>query len=296
MNASEHEVFVKKGQKYTIGYTVGNSGKVEPVQRTATRDMTVSQRTWIGELIEHYKFVDGKPLGERNPKGLQDDYVKFIRFAQWRIEQTGYGVLAFITNHGYLDNPTFRGMRQSLMQTFDEIYLLDLHGQHAQKRKGFGRQHRRKRVCDTASIDRRREDIFQHLIDKPNVALLLRKQYKGDTFSYVLVTKDLVEARYMENAFSHVYVHPLYLYPTDDLFGGTERTVNFAPAFLAAVSEKLGRAASDTAVDAEEIFYYAYAVFHSPTYRVRYAEFLKIDFPRLPLTSNEALFTALSAH
>ncbi|MBI3944992.1 MAG: N-6 DNA methylase [Armatimonadetes bacterium] len=75
-----------------------------------------------------YFHVDGQPLGERNPKWLNDDYVKFIRFAQWRIERTGCGILAFITNHGYLDNPTFRGMRRSLMQTFDDIYLLDLHG------------------------------------------------------------------------------------------------------------------------------------------------------------------------
>ena len=52
--------------------------------------------------------MDGVPLGERNPKWLQDDYVKFIRFAQWRIDKTGEGVVAFITNHGYLDNPTFR--------------------------------------------------------------------------------------------------------------------------------------------------------------------------------------------
>ena len=57
-----------------------------------------------------------------------DDYVKFIRFAQWRIERTGEGVLGFVTNHSYLDNPTFRGMRKSLLETFDEIYLLDLHG------------------------------------------------------------------------------------------------------------------------------------------------------------------------
>lgn len=88
---------------------------------------------WIGNLVRDYYQVDGKPLGERNPKWLQDDYVKFIRFSQWRIEQTGYGVLAFITNHGYLDNPTFRGMRQSLMQSFDEIYLLDLHGNTKKK-------------------------------------------------------------------------------------------------------------------------------------------------------------------
>ena len=58
--------------------------------------------------------------------GLQDDYVKFIRFSQWKIDEAGEGVLGFITNHSYLDNPTFRGMRQSLMNSFDEIYILDL--------------------------------------------------------------------------------------------------------------------------------------------------------------------------
>ncbi len=83
---------------------------------------------WILKLIADYKRLDGKPLGERNPKWLQDDYVKFLRFAQWKIEQTGQGLVGMITNHSYLDNPTFRGMRQSLMRTFDEIYLLDLHG------------------------------------------------------------------------------------------------------------------------------------------------------------------------
>lgn len=87
------------------------------------------------ENTASYFQVDGKDLGERNPKWLNDDYVKFIRFAQWRIEQTGYGVLAFITNHGYLDNPTFRGMRQSLMQTFDDIYILNLHGNSKKKEK-----------------------------------------------------------------------------------------------------------------------------------------------------------------
>jgi predicted helicase len=90
---------------------------------------------WISSLIRDYYQVDGAPLGERNPKGLQDDYVKFIRFAQWRIEQTGYGILAFICNNAYLDNPTFRGMRQNLMQTFDDIYILDLHGNSKRKEK-----------------------------------------------------------------------------------------------------------------------------------------------------------------
>ena len=79
--------------------------------------------TWIGELIEDYKTIDGKPLGERNSKWVDDDYVKFIRFGQQRIQQSGAGILAFITNHTYLDNPTFRGMRQQLMDTFTDIYL-----------------------------------------------------------------------------------------------------------------------------------------------------------------------------
>jgi len=90
---------------------------------------------WIKDQIETYKRIDGKPLGEKNPKWLQDDYVKFIRFAQWKIDQIGEGVLGFITNHSYLDNPTFRGMRQSLMNSFDEIYLLDLHGNSLKKEK-----------------------------------------------------------------------------------------------------------------------------------------------------------------
>lgn len=88
---------------------------------------------WIEKQIEEYKKIDGKPLGEKNPKWLNDDYVKFIRFAQWKIERTGQGVLGFITNHAWLDNPTFRGMRYSLLQTFNEIYTLNLHGSALKK-------------------------------------------------------------------------------------------------------------------------------------------------------------------
>ena len=78
--------------------------------------------------LQSYYTVDEQSLGEKNPKWLQDDYVKFLRFAQWKIHRAGRGIVAMITNHSYLDNPTFRGMRQSLLKTFDEIYLLDLHG------------------------------------------------------------------------------------------------------------------------------------------------------------------------
>ncbi|HPM02788.1 MAG TPA: N-6 DNA methylase, partial [Candidatus Cloacimonadota bacterium] len=84
---------------------------------------------------QSYYTIDGLDLNERNSKWLQDDYVKFIRLAQWKIQSAGEGIVAMITNHGYLDNPTFRGMRQSLMKTFNEIYIIDLHGNSKKKEK-----------------------------------------------------------------------------------------------------------------------------------------------------------------
>lgn len=72
---------------------------------------------------------------EKNPKWLLDDYVKFIRFAQNKIEHEDQGVIAIITNHGFLDNSTFRGMRFSLLNSFDKIYILDLHGNVKKKEK-----------------------------------------------------------------------------------------------------------------------------------------------------------------
>ncbi len=110
---------------------------------------------WIRKLIDDYKRVDGKPLGEKNPKWLQDDYVKFLRFAEWKIAQAGQGVVGMITNHGYLDNPTFRGMRQHLMTTFDEIYVLDLHGSSLKKE-----------ICPDGSPD---ENVFEI---RPGVAIV----------------------------------------------------------------------------------------------------------------------------
>ncbi len=87
---------------------------------------------WITNMIEDYKYVDGEHFGERK-HWLHDDYVKFIRLSESLIEKNGEGVLGFITNHGYLDNPTFRGMRWHLLKTFDKIYVLDLHGNAKKK-------------------------------------------------------------------------------------------------------------------------------------------------------------------
>ena len=104
---------------------------------------------WIGKLmrgelpagtgnqlsrLENYYQVQGEPLGERKV-WLQDDYVKFLRYCHWKIEQSGYGAVGLVTNHGYLDGPSFRGLRESLLETFDRIKILDLHGNQKKKER-----------------------------------------------------------------------------------------------------------------------------------------------------------------
>ena len=131
-NRSEREVHLEPGDSYVV--VSGDRPEIQTTKvLTVKTAKTIRERTFIGKLIRDYYFVDGKPLREKNPKWLQDDYVKFLRWGQWRIEQTNAGILAFITNHGYLDNPTFRGMRRSLMNLFTEIYVMDLHGSTKKK-------------------------------------------------------------------------------------------------------------------------------------------------------------------
>ncbi|MYB94202.1 N-6 DNA methylase [Candidatus Poribacteria bacterium] len=100
-----------------------------PYPRDSANPSRVGRRlTFIGRLIEDYKQIDGQPLNDRNLKGLQADYVKFIRWAQWRISKNGEGVLGYIVNNSFLDGPMFRGMRKSLLDSFNKIYHLNLHG------------------------------------------------------------------------------------------------------------------------------------------------------------------------
>lgn len=406
---------------------------------------------WIGKLVRDYYYVDGEPIGERNSKWLQDDYVKFMRFGQWRIDQTGEGVLAFITNHGYLDNPTFRGMRRALLCSFSEIYILNLHGDSRKeettpdgnrdenvfdivqgvaiilliksKQSNSGRTvnyqdlwgartikyeflnmadidstswdrvepvepyflfrsfasenldvyakyssvtecfHEssmaitiqkklvtfsadsphpiRYRVFDTrftnyedSSITRRRYAIMRHLHEFDNLALVTLRRPRIDRFGNFWVTDSITDKSIISTK-DNAFIFPLYLYraPQDqepefeaelgdshsrnrpvrivdseetDYFDFNEegRRPNLSKAFVAEMEAKLGLCFQtegsafingDTPdwFGPEDVFYYAYAVFHSPTYRERYAEFLKIDFPRLPLTSDLALFGEL---
>ncbi len=76
-----------------------------------------------------------KQQKEKTPKWLLDDYVKFMRFAQNKIESLGHGLFGFISNNGFLDNPTFRGLRRSLLECYDELYILNLHGDAKKKEK-----------------------------------------------------------------------------------------------------------------------------------------------------------------
>ncbi len=89
---------------------------------------------WISKLVDDYKVEPGGKVKLQERKHwLNDDYVKFIRLAEHYVEKNGEGIIAYITPHGFLDNPTFRGMRWHLMQTFDEIWTLNLHGNSKKK-------------------------------------------------------------------------------------------------------------------------------------------------------------------
>lgn len=103
--------------------------------------------SWITDLLRGYELAGGRtvegyftsgggPLGEQNVKWLHDDYVKFLRLAQWMIERNGRGVVGFVLNHNCLEAPTFRGLRRSLLRTFDQVFALDLHGNQRKRETG----------------------------------------------------------------------------------------------------------------------------------------------------------------
>lgn len=94
--------------------------------------ISTNKSKWIANLIDDYKHVNGVHFGERK-HWLNDDYVKFIRLGEYFVDKNGEGILAFINNHSFLDNPTFRGMRWHLLNTFDSIYIIDLHGNSLKK-------------------------------------------------------------------------------------------------------------------------------------------------------------------
>lgn len=123
----------------------------------------------LRKLVETYRFVAGTRIREKGAlqfeKSIQEDYVKFLRLAQTKIDELGVGLVGFVTSHGCLDNPTLRGLRYSLLESFDEINVLDMHGNVSR-----GEQ------CPSGTPD---ENVFD--IKKTGAAIsLLRKHAKTD--------------------------------------------------------------------------------------------------------------------
>lgn len=460
---------VKRNQRFTV--VVGN-----PPYAGNSANASIDERgklTYIGRLIEDYKKLSGKPVEEKQIKWLQDDYVKFIRIAQHIVGSTGTGILGYITNHSYLDNPTFRGMRWHIWKDFNRMFFLDLHGNQKKKEhcpdgsedqnvfdiiQGVGLVIASKfqttigpepevRHADIWGLRTKKYDslrntsiktmLWQLVIPAPPYFLFISQDQKlraeqdqawritdvvldtnvgfvtaRDSFAIAFEKEELRIriSRFRSSTFSdsqlaeeyglknttswnlnearralrnnvnwdryftscayrpfdsrHIYysddilerpvyqIHrhmlngtnlaisvgragqvidqgmwniiyatrlitefnlfrrggnnlmPLYLF--DDL--GEEKKeigienkkrLNLSPEFLKALADKLGiqiapqKGLPDGLIP-EDIFHYVYAVFHSPDYRTRYAEFLKIDFPRLPLTGSLELFRELA--
>lgn len=366
---------------------------------------------WIMHLMEDYKKEPGGEthLKERNPKWINDDYVKFIRLAQYYIERNECGVIGFINPHGFLDNPTFRGMRWNLLKTFDKIYTINLHGNYKKKevcpdgspdenvfdiQQGvsinmfiktgekkakelgkvyyydlYGKREEKYdfltntpfsevkykelnpiapmyfyvpkdfelmeeyekgvkvndlfslgsmgittgrdkemvsiqpfksvnnlpycyRPFDTQWIDydveriaRARENVMSHL-KKANIALcLIKVNSSSDGLFKVLVSSNLTDKTILSSK-DNANVFPLYLYTNE--FGKETKVANLNDEEWQKFNNAIGRVAPP-----EELLAYIYAVLHSPSYRERYKEFLKVDFPRIPLPTSESEFVRL---
>lgn len=127
-NASKRKRVINNDTQYLADIKY-NGLEWEKIYKTGKAGKTITELTHIGELLELYK---GRVRleGEKNIQPLDDDYIKFIRFAQYQIEKTpmGYGVVGFITNHSYLNGLIHRGMREELLKYFDTLYIMDLHG------------------------------------------------------------------------------------------------------------------------------------------------------------------------
>ena len=432
---------------------------------------SANKGAWIAELIDAYKRDFPELQKPAQAKWLSDDYVKFIRFAQWRIERTGEGVLGFVTNHGWLDNPTFRGMRHSLMETFDEVHVLDLHGNAKKKERtpdggkddnvfdiqqgvaialfikrsdtadgparvfhadvwgereagpdggkygwlaansvettewmeltpkpplylfvprdeelleeyeaawsipaifspngdpapgivtthdqfaiswtpeeaaakverllattsedeargqwrlcsqnqwDYGRAKReladgswreriepilyrpfdvRTTVFDGNVAVHRRERVMRHMLAGKNLGLATTRATEiAGGWEHIFISRHLIQ-HHTVSLKEVNYLFPLYVYPVK-----FRREPNINPDFITTLAAAIGldfvlegTGDLETTFGPEAVFHYVYAILHSPEYRRRYADFLKSDFPRIPLTSDRALFTKLAA-
>ena len=140
--ARQSDIFTALGLAETISHEAEEASKIKnerPIMviigNPPYSGESSNNTDYANSLVSKYKIEPGgkQKLQERNPKWINDDYVKFMAFAEDLVIKNGEGIIAMITNHGYLDNPTFRGMRWHLAKTFDRIYILDLHGNAKKK-------------------------------------------------------------------------------------------------------------------------------------------------------------------
>ncbi|GAA8040337.1 hypothetical protein HpCS9_10770 [Helicobacter pylori] len=118
-------------QTIEIEKKVKLTDKIQTLLKNTQTQKESGSKNALKELKSlHSKY---KLQKEKNPKWLLDDYVKFMRFAQNKIESLGHGLFGFISNNAFLDNPTFRGLRRSLLECYDELYILNLHGNARKK-------------------------------------------------------------------------------------------------------------------------------------------------------------------
>jgi len=136
-----------------------------------------------------------------------------------------------------------------------------------------------------------RSEVMRHMLNRDNLGFYTCRQTISEDWQHILITNSITDDCYVSNkSRERGYLFALYLYPDTDKPKELQqpKRPNFPVNFLKIIEDKL-----DYIPTPEAIFYYIYAIFHSPTYRQRYAEFLKIDFPRVPLTSNDRLFKDL---
>ncbi|MBA7485685.1 hypothetical protein ES707_21235 [subsurface metagenome] len=332
---------------------------------------------WARQLVEQYKTVDGKPLGEKNPKWLQDDYAdlwglhgdwpspqpgtKYFTLSETDISTTEWDKLEPHSPF-YLFVPRDEAQLDEYengwkvidifpvnnigMQTHRDYFVTDIDRKTLHTRISAFRNTTisdeevrtqfnlgewdittaRKKVRDDKNwedrfisclwrpfdfrylyyhkglIDRPRSQITEPLLQH-NMALLAMRQIAlqgGCSHFLVANIPSIDRVFYSDKGAASVF--PLYLYPAECemQFESGNRRPNLNPEFIKAASDRLGlsfiedgKGNLEETFGPEDIFNYAYAIFHSPAYRTRYAEFLKIDFPRLPLTSNRGLFKLL---
>lgn len=420
---------------------------------------------WIKYLVDDYRMVGGVKIVEKSKRNhMQDDYVKFMRVAHEYVRAAGCGVVGFITNHSYLDGPTFRGMRHSLLSDFDGVRVVNLHGNAKRDQRGlragdenvfdiqqgvaitclsrtpdarvgathyadlygtreskhdfllsrditdltelaaplspkapffflvpearscaraeyeagrkvdefmtfggagvktnrdafvidfedeplrermnvfadervgdaeaesalglrenyawkipkaraaFRRDANTDRIRDVAyrPFDVRRIYYQKDVVFNPrfetmrqseraNLYLLTCRQQYSEGFRHVSVCREMFECCVVSAKSREITSgFPLYVYSS-----AHERAANYSGEFLSSLKNTTGlQFVSDGRGDLrrtfgpEDVFHYVYALLHSPTYRTRYAEFLKADFPRVPLTSDAELLRELCA-